>query len=419
MKCPKCGNEVSREESFCGQCGTATMLPGQPAGRVNTPDPRTGGLSHSHNPPASPYNTQAAPPSSPYHAGMMPPSSNTYPPGTPAPSLPPQPPAAGQSQFPPGQSGPRQPSGFYQDATEAITVLPNHGSQNYPQQNFPGAGYPGGGTHGAPVQPFQSGNYPGSGYPPTQTFPSAPGYGYGTQPQAAPPPRGRSNTLLVIAFVLLVLAFLMAAGIGTLYVIRSQPPQAATPTPQPVQTATSALSPTATPTPAATPTPIPTPSPTLLPSPTPDPGFTFCDQSCTTNGYSVEYPGTWQQGTTSDSVGVEFANPKAPDEYAAFKVTAASGDKASDLVNTDLQSNFASKQDYVAPAGLQTTTIGGVTWVESIATYTLNGQTERIEVYATVRQGKNYLIELQAPDNQFDNVNSKYFVTMLGNFQFE
>jgi len=43
----------------------------------------------------------------------------------------------------------------------------------------------------------------------------------------------------------------------------------------------------------------------------------------------------------------------------------------------------------------------------------------RIEVYATIHQGKAYIIELQALDSQFDAVNTQYFERMLVRFQFQ
>lgn len=163
----------------------------------------------------------------------------------------------------------------------------------------------------------------------------------------------------------------------------------------------------------------PVPTPTTPPTPTPDPGFAFCDQTCTTNGFSVEYPSNWQQGTTNDGTGVQFTNPSVQDQYAAFKVAGSTSATANQLVDTDLQNNFASNSGYSPPTSSQSTTIGGVTWVYATATYDLSGQTERIQVYATVRQGKSYIIELEAADSDFDTVNTKSFETMLGSFQFQ
>ena len=66
-----------------------------------------------------------------------------------------------------------------------------------------------------------------------------------------------------------------------------------------------------------------------------------------------------------------------------------------------------------------TTTIGGANWSYGIATYQLNSATERVEVFATVYQHKAYIIELQAPDAQFDTLNTSYFEPMLNRFQFQ
>jgi len=90
-------------------------------------------------------------------------------------------------------------------------------------------------------------------------------------------------------------------------------------------------------------------------------------------------------------------------------------------VGADLTNNFSSQPGYSAPTPTPSsnTTIGGENWSYQIAYYQLNGQTERIEVYATVHQGKAYIIELQAPDSQFDTINMQYFERMLARFQFQ
>jgi hypothetical protein len=114
-----------------------------------------------------------------------------------------------------------------------------------------------------------------------------------------------------------------------------------------------------------------------------------------------------------------FTNPSAQDQYAAFKWPGVTSQSANDLVNTDLQNNFASKPDYVAPTSLSTTTIGGETWAYAIAHYQSSSNVkDQVEVFATVHQGKAYIIELEAPENQFANVNMQYFQKMLGSFQF-
>jgi hypothetical protein len=451
MRCPKCGNELNREEAFCGQCGAPTMLPTRPPQTADAPPPRTSGLLRSYNTQNGPNNSQPAPPSNAYNTnnpqagpydtlpapsagpnppGMMPPPASAYNLRTSPPSQPLRPPVtgsqAGQPSSPSRSSNLHQPTGFYQDATEAMVVSPMNGNPNYPQNGYPAAPpqrqVPT--MYNPQMQPFQAGNQTSAGYPPLQAYPSGQGYNYGMPPNVTPPhdlkraPLPRSNVFLIIVCIMFVFAFLIAAVVGGLYLLRNQSSQTPTPASTSAPTATTIPSPTPSLTPISSPTPTSVPSPTLTPTPAPAPGFSYCDASCTTNGYSVEYPSTWQEGTTSDSTGVEFKNPQAHDEYAAFKATGSTGDTATDLVNNDLQNNFASQPDYTAPTASQSTTIGGVTWVYSVATYTLNNQAERIEVFATVRQGKDYIIELQAPDSQFDNINSAYFVTMLGNFQF-
>ena len=112
-------------------------------------------------------------------------------------------------------------------------------------------------------------------------------------------------------------------------------------------------------------------------------------------------------------------NPAQQDEYAAFKVPVAQANSnASTLVDNDLQSGFSSQPGYIAPTSKSVTTIGGETWTYAVAYYQLNNQKERVEVFATVHAGKGYVIELQAADSQFDAVNSQYFQTMIGRFQF-
>jgi len=418
MRCPKCGNEISRDEVFCGQCGAATtnLPPVQPTETVNTQAPRSGLLSS--------YNTSVAPPSSPYHPGIMPAPPNAYSGGTPPPQ-PNRPPTSGQPQPPLRQPGPRQPTDFYQDATEAISSFPPNSNQVYPQQGFagtsmPGPGmYPGAGAYYGPqAQPFQSGNYAGPGYPQPQTLPS--GQGYGTQGNFAPPPQKQSSSsILVIACVGLAISLLLVAVIGVLYLQRGQSNQASNSTPQASPTSVVTPTPVPSPTPTSTPTPVPTPSPTVAPTPAPDSGFTFCGQACTSNGFLVEYPNGWQQNTPAGGTGAQFANPSTQDQYAAFKVSNGTSATASDLVNSDLKNNFASQSGYTPPTSSSSTTIGGVTWVYSTATYDLNGQTERVQVYATVHQTKSYIIDLEAAASDFDTVNTKYFETMLGSFQFQ
>ena len=429
MRCPKCGNEVSQDEAFCGQCGTPTLPQAHPTEMVYTP-PQRSGLLNSYN-PNNPNNTinnnmpsiPVSPPNA-YNSGMPPPPQtyNSNPGGGITPN---------QAARPFNQ---QQQTGFYQDATEAMSVMPGVDGQDfqtgYPQQGPPGApmrgGYPGTGQFAPPVQPFQAGNYTQHGFPQTPQFPGGQGgqggqgYGYGVQPGLTPPPkRKQAHSGIVIASVCLVVALLAAVVFGAIYLTRGHPSPQASVTPTPV--ATTVPSPTATPSPTPSPSPTATSTPTPAPTatPAPDPNFSWCTSACTAKGFIVEYPNGWNQGQTSDNTGIEFLNPAQQDEYAAFKVPVAQANSnASTLVDNDLQSGFSSQPGYIAPTSKSVTTIGGETWTYAVAYYQLNNQKERVEVFATVHAGKGYVIELQAADSQFDAVNSQYFQTMIGRFQF-
>lgn len=333
MKCPNCGNELSADEVFCGQCGTPNMPPPRPTEMVNTP-----------------------------------------------PSL-------------QGFTGIPMPVGYAQP-----------------------------GPFGPPTQtqPYQTGNYTSTVYPPAQLFHT--GQRYGMPPELTPPPqKNRSNIVLLIMCICLALAIITVAAFGVVFILHNNASgQTHTSTNQNASP-TSITTPTLVPSPSPTLPPTPSPTPVLTMTPAPDAGFAWCDTTCTSNGFSVEYPGTWLQKSTSDSLGTQFTNPSQSDEFAAFKTPGVVTMNADQLVSSDLN-NYSSQPSYTTPTPTSSTasntTIGGETWVYQTANYQLNGQTERIEVYATVHQGKAYIIELQALDAQFNATNTQYFQSMLGRFQF-
>jgi hypothetical protein len=397
MRCPKCGNEVSQDEAFCGQCGLPTRPPVQQTDIVQTP-----------------------------RSGLL----KTYNQNNPN-----MPPIQGSSMAPPNQPpvtpvNPRQQTGFYQDATEAMSSVPPSPGQgqpgNYPQTGYAGppsqAGYPSPVQYGPPQQgqTYQAGNQTQQGYPPIPPYSSGQSYsGYPQYPGLTPPPiKKQKNTVLIVASVLLVLALLAVIVFGALYVSRGNSSKPTiTPTPAPTSAPSPTTTPSPTPTATATATPSPTPSPT--PTPPPDQNFSWCTTACTSNGFMVEYPNGWNQGQTNDKTGVQFLNPSPQDQYAAFKVPPIQGTpNASDLVDADLQNVFASQTGYTPPTSKSVTTIGGETWTYAIAYYKLNDQKERVEVFATIHLKKGYVIELQANDSQFDTVNTQYFATMIARFQF-
>ncbi len=433
MKCPNCGNEVSQEEAFCGQCGTpnpARPAPSaQPTEMGNPSMPPRGGLLRSYNTPM-----QQPQPGS-YPAGQQPGTYNTVPY---APGMPPPPGSSMPANVPPTQQvGPHQQSDFYQDATEAISALPGNSGPGYPM-GYPRPGipanpmqgnYPAGNQFGTQAQPLQPGNFAVTQYPPSPQFPT--GQGYGAAPSTTPPPPKRqNNAVLVIAIVCLVIAILTVSAFGILYFLRGRgsPTANVTPTAAPASVPTAA--PASTPTVGITPTPTiaPTDTPTAAPSPTPDPtaapdpGFAWCGTTCTANGYNIEYPNGWTQSQTADSTGIQFTNPNQAGEFSAVKIPASvGGGNANDLVTTDLQTNYSKNAGYVPPTSTQgqDTTIGKQTWVYQTAYYQLHGQKARIVVYGIIYKGKGYIIELQAPDTLYETANAMYFQKMTGSFTFQ
>ena len=325
-------------------------------------------------------------------------------------------------------SATQQQNGFHQDPTQAMSALPSYQVQNYPtmfpQYNYGNSsiqvGYSGTGQSIPQMQPIQNGNYTGTMYPPTQTYPT--GQSYGMPPGfTPPPPKKRSNIALIIISICITLALITILAFGATLLVRTNNSSKELLSHQNA-TATSVPTPTLAPNPSPTsaPSPTPTPSPTFIPTPTPDAGFTLCDTTCSSNGFSVEYPNGWTQNTTADSTGTQFTNPAQSDELAAFKTPGTTTSNAGQLVNNDL-GNYASQPGYNAPTPTPSSnaTIGGENWSYQIAYYQLNNQTTRIEVYATVHQGKAYIIELQALDSTFDTVNTQYFERMLGRYQFQ
>lgn len=398
MKCPICGNELDPNEAFCGQCGAPTRPVSLPTEMVQTPPPARGQFN-------SPYNTQVAPGTSNLNAGNP---ATAYPPS----------PNPNQSTIRP--AGPQQQGEFYQDATEAMSVLPNQAPgypAGYPQQGYSGtpmqAGMPGTSQFGQPAQTPNFGQ---------TAFPQAPVYQpgqYGSRPGLTPPPKHRNNVALVIAIICLAFAIIAVSAFGILYIMRKNSPKTIV---TPTATATTAPSPSPSPSPSPTLTPSPTitPSPTLTPSPTvtPDNGFSFCDTPCITNGFQVESPNGWEQ-TNPDATSIAFKDPQQIDAFATFKTPGPTTSDALTLIKNDLTANYASNPGYSAPTASFNQTIGGESWTYETASYQLNGVTEQVQVYATVNGGKAFIIELEWPAPQFATFFTNTFQPMLNSFRFQ
>ena len=429
MRCLNCGNEISAGETFCGQCGNPNIPPAQLTEMVNSPSAPGGQLSNGYN-PSIPFTLHA------YNSGVLPPSSpsHTYYGGSP--SIPNGPLYPDQPIERP--SGPQHQTGFYRDATEAMSSLPASNVQNF-QMGFPRqsqvfvgmpapGGYQGANPYNPQMQPFQMSSYAGSTatHPPTQPFAGGQGGGQPTPPQ--PPRKQRINTALIIVCLCLALAVIFAAALGVLYSVHNNSSRGHNKTAsRSTASVTTAKTPAPGQTAASTPSPTPPPSPSVSPTPSVDPNFTQCATECASNGFIVEYPNGWAEAASQDPNGFggeQFSNsstnnPSLMDEIANFKSAITTAHSPEDLIAADLNSQFANQQNYAAPTSAINAWIDGAKWLNESASYQLNNQTEHVEVFAIVYQQRSYIIELQAPESLFNQINTQYFEMMLGRFQFQ
>lgn len=371
MKCQHCGNELGPEEVFCGQCGNPNATPIQPTEMMQTPSTRSGLLNNGNRADAFPSSSSAM------------------------------------------RQGSQQQGGFHQNATEAMSMAPG---TRYPQSGFQNdsgvsGGYAGSGQFGT-QQSFISGNYPSpTAYPPVSTGFSY-GQGYGSQPGGMTPlPERRNNALIIVGIVCLIFAIITVGAFSTLFFLKNSSGQH-----PPVVQSTATIAPTPSPIPSPTPSPTPTIAATATPAP--DANFTWCGTQCTQSGYQIEYPDTWTPGAAQNQPGVQFTNAGDVDTiYAAVKTPSSSATSADELL-TDDASNFSSQTGYQSPQTLPSVTIGGTNWNAEVLYYQLNGHVEQVNIYATIYQGKGYIIELQAAQDQFSSTNSQDFAPMLNSFQF-
>jgi hypothetical protein len=287
-------------------------------------------------------------------------------------------------------------------------------------------GYQGANQYNPQMQPFQTSNYAGSATVYPQARPSLNGQSYRGQPPL-PPQKKQSNTILIIVCTCLAIAVIMVAAFGAIYLHHNNSSKAHNKTASRPTSAVTATAPAPSPTlsPTAASTPSPTPSPSLTPSV--DPGFTQCATGCTSNGFVVEYPNAWIGAASQDPNGFggeQFSNsstnnPSAMDEFANFKSSMTTSNSPEALLAADFNVNFANNPGYTAPSSPSNAWIDGAKWSNEMASYQLNNQTEHVEVFAIVFQQRSYIIELQAPADLFDQINTQYFEFMLGKFQFQ
>lgn len=191
---------------------------------------------------------------------------------------------------------------------------------------------------------------------------------------------------------------------------------------------------TATATLAPTPTPSPTPTATATPGVTLLPGFALYQDGA--SGYALQYPVEWPKPSTDPSLGVQFADSSNLDA-ARYIVQVNQPDPltsgvgsgpdpntaAANWVNFEL-TNFQQTEEAHGftfarqPGPIPTTMIGGQQWQAGAAVISGQDLTLQVRVFATIHNGKPYVINLLAASDVFDTGQQSYFGPMLSTFQF-
>jgi hypothetical protein len=228
----------------------------------------------------------------------------------------------------------------------------------------------------------------------------------------------RRRVAMVALVLLALMGAVLVAGTGNRpkgAVARTRPPAA-----------------TATPSPTATATPSPSPSPGLALMP----GYAaYTDPNAQ---YSLQYPATWTR-TQEPNLGVDFADTTDPTaskyelqvyqpDPRASNVPSQSDDNTTaaswvnfELVNfqqTEIAHGFTFQR---MPGPIPAATFGGQTWQTGIAFISgQNGQDLKIQVqvYATIHNGKPYVVNLLAAADAFQQGQQRFFTPMLDSFQF-
>ena len=167
------------------------------------------------------------------------------------------------------------------------------------------------------------------------------------------------------------------------------------------------------------------PTATATPLPTPLPGFAlYVDNK---SGFMIQYPDTWGKENLVPSI--QFYD----NAQSTYVVTVLPADPSSGPANTDataaamnwvnLTLNGIQQEESVQ--NFQRITgptpalhAGGQVWQSGVATFGPDTAPNRVQVYATVYDGKPFVITLVAPDDLFENGQEHYFEPMLATFQF-
>ena len=181
------------------------------------------------------------------------------------------------------------------------------------------------------------------------------------------------------------------------------------------------------PTPTATLAPTATPAPTMTP-PAID-GFQFYRDP--TSHYIIQYPLGWVVSTDNASQGIEFCDDcQNPGYIVQVNTPSNLGDvgppptqnSASGWVTYALNGLSSRLQSGTLKAlgEQQAITIGGVVWQSggALVTDPSGAASFRVQVYATVYEGKPYILVLSTTEDRFTAGTIQFFGPMLQSFEF-
>lgn len=164
---------------------------------------------------------------------------------------------------------------------------------------------------------------------------------------------------------------------------------------------------------------------TVFPTPTPMTGFQVYQD--TTEGFLIQYPVPWTHAPASP--GIEFNdNAKVPGYIMQVLVpgdatSVAQGQNAQDAstwVNYEL-SNLAKQwgSNYSqVPGPTPAVRVNTVTWQSGEAELSVNQTRIHVQVYATVHDGKPYIVNELAAEDQFTSGSQQYFTPMMRSLTF-
>lgn len=181
------------------------------------------------------------------------------------------------------------------------------------------------------------------------------------------------------------------------------------------------------PTPTATPAPTATPMPTSTPAPID--GFQFYRDP--TNHYIVQYPLGWTVSSDTTNQGIEFCDDCTNPGYIVQVNTPSNLGDVGPPANQNTASAWVTyalnglasrlQSGTLTPLGeQQSITIGGVVWQSGGGLVSDSGGSVRfrVQVYATVYEGKPYILVLSTSEDRFTAGTIQFFGPMLQSFQF-